>query len=237
MEDLSQKSPEELVELTNSTEDKDTLRAVAELLGLTYSGNTGVEKLKEKIFEEIGHPISPPDADDPVLTALNQGPATTAPTTAATAKSVTEMSKSVQAQLDPRDPKYTEIEKRAIVRAKAMRLHRVRITNLDPQDSAVSGAIITVFNKYTGKVSKYIPFGDENEMGYHVPEILLNELKSRTYVMRKEEKSRGGSFGVKRYRTTQVRKFAIEELPPLTKEELVNLANDQKARGAIDQHA
>jgi ATP-dependent Lon protease len=52
MEDLDpmNKSNAELAELTRSTEDKEVLRAVAEQVGVTFSGNTGTPKLKEKIL-------------------------------------------------------------------------------------------------------------------------------------------------------------------------------------------
>jgi hypothetical protein len=122
---------------------------------------------------------------------------------------------------------------RQVVRAKALRLHRVKITNLDPSDSQLNGAIITAVNKFTGKVAKYIPFGDEEAPnGYHVPEILLNQLKNTKFPMRREIK--GGAFGVKRYKTTMINKFNIETLPPLTEKEIEELANHQRASHAID---
>jgi hypothetical protein len=158
---------------------------------------------------------------------------------AAEPKGVLDLPRTAQAMLDPSTPGLSEVEKRAIVRAKAMRLHRVRVHNLDPNDAAVPGAIKTVYNKYTGKVSKYIPFGEENEHGYHIPEILMNSLREEKYTMRKEVKQRGqvSSFGVKQYKTVLMPKFNIEILPDLSAEEIHGLAQDQKARGAIDTAA
>lgn len=250
MDDVTKKTPEELLALVESTEDKEVLRFVANELEVSFSGNTGVGTLKEKLIpillEKVeNQPVNDDDENededqpDPVLmaalSAKQSEPKTDAPKGK---KSVLDLPRTAQAQLNPSAPGLTEVEKRAIVRAKAMRLHRVRVHNLDPQDSAVPGAIKTVYNKYCGKVSKYIPYGEENEYGYHIPEILLNALREEKYTMRKEVKQRGqvSSFGVKQYKTVLMPKFNIEVLPPLTKEEIAGLAQDQKARGAIDAH-
>lgn len=239
MEDFQNKTPTELLEIVENTDDKDVLRFIANELEVSFSGNTGNATLKEKlipILEAKANPEPETDKDDPIMQALaNKPPAEPVKTEP---KKVLDLPRTAQALLDPHTPGLSEVEKRAIVRAKAMRLHRVRIHNLDPADSAIPGAIKTVFNKYVGKVSKYIPFGEENETGYHVPEILLNSLKEEKYTMRKEVKQRGqvSSFGVKTYRTVLMPKFNIEYLPDLTAEEIYGLAQDQKARGAIDQH-
>jgi len=238
MDDLENKSIAELVTLTKETGDKELLRQVATMSGVKFSGNTSVETLQKNILEELddGPEDDDIDKDDPVMLALKakQSEPKEAPQPSKKKKNIMDLPRTALAELNPRDPKLTEVERRAIVRSKAMRLHRVRIANLDPNDAAVPGAIKTVYNKYTGKVSKYIPYGQENEVGYHVPEILLNALKGETYNMRKEIKQKGSSFGVKQYRTVQMKKFSIEYLPELTEQELVSLGNDQKARGALD---
>lgn len=237
--DLMNKSKAELVKLTRSTEDKEVLRAVAEQVGAKFSGNSGVGKLKENILSELvldENPDQEPEVDenDPIVQALREKQVAPPKPKEPKKKDILSLSRTAQAKLDPRTPGLSEVEKRAIVRAKAMRMHRVRISNLDPNDASVPGAIKTVYNKYTGKISKYIPFGEENEVGYHVPEILLNSILSETYNMRKEIKQKGSSFGVKQYRTVQMKKFAVEYLPDLTKQELYALGQDQKARGALD---
>ena len=242
MDDISNKTPQELLDLVEGTEDKEVLRFIANELEVAFSGNTGVGTLKEKLIpillEKIeSTPVDEDDevVDDPVLAALAAKPKEkTEPKTEKV--SVLDLPRSAQALLNPNAPGLTEVEKRAIVRAKAMRLHRVRVHNLDPNDSALPGAIKTVYNKYCGKVSKFIPFGEENEVGYHIPEILLNSLREEKYTMRKEVKQRGqvSSFGVKQYKTVLMPKFNIEILPPLDDSEIKALAQDQKARGAID---
>ena len=208
-------------------------------MDVPFSGNTGNGTLKEKlipILEAKANPEPEVDKDDPIMQALANKPVAKAVKTEP--KKVLDLPRTAQAMLDPHTPGLSEVEKRAIVRAKAMRLHRVRVHNLDPADSAIPGAIKTVYNKYAGKVAKFIPYGEENETGYHIPEILLNSLKEERYTMRKEVKQRGqvSSFGVKQYKTVLMPKYNIEFLPDLNANEIRGLAQDQKARGAIDQH-
>lgn len=239
--DLQTKTPEELVALVQASEDKETLREVATHVGASFSGNSGIPKLKKNILAEIildevsdqvveDKNLSAPDPD--LMAALNRHQQEKK---APGRKSSTKLPDlATLLTMNEREEGIDEPLRRAIVRAKALRLIRCRVTNLDPQDAAVPAMLLTAYNQYTGKVSKLIPFGEENEVGYHIPKILVDELKSRTFNMRKEKKRIGSSFGVKEYTTIQVRKFNIEELPPLTQDEIDNLANDQKARGAID---
>lgn len=239
MDDISNKTPAELLEIVENTDDKEVLRFIANEMEVSFSGNTGVGTLKEKlipVLEAKANPEPEVDKDDPIMQALANKPVEEPVKTEP--KKVLDLPRTAQALLNPNTPGLSEVEKRAIVRAKAMRLHRVRVHNLDPNDSALPGAIKTVYNKYTGKVSKYIPFGEENELGWHIPEVLLNSLREEKYTMRKEVKQRGqvSSFGVKQYKTVLMPKFNIEILPPMTKEEIAGLAQDQKARGAIDTH-
>lgn len=237
--DFTKLTPEEISELVRDSEDKDTLRAVADFVGVTYSGNTGVDKLKTNIFAELvldEVPDTEGDVNDPVLQALAAASETVSleAVDQTTEKPVGEYTMDELYEMDP-NKTNNEFLKRRIVKAKATRLIRVRITNLDPGDADVPGAIITAYNKYCGKISKYIPFGEENEFGYHVPEILLKEMRRRKFALRKEVKKKGSVFGVKEYKTSLVPKFSIEVLPPLTQEEMKALASDQAARGLKKQ--
>lgn len=234
--DFAGKSYDDLLNLATMSEDKDALRSMATHCGITFSGNTGVDTLREKLIQYLSDKIEEelnkePDLDpnDPITKALKEQGSKPQVRKSAIPP-VNEL-----LQMNPRNPKYPEALKRAIVRAKAMKLIRCRVNNLDPADAQVPGAIITCYNKYTGKISKYVPFGEENELGYHLPQIIFDELQSRQFPMRKEIKTKGSSFGVKQYKTTMQKKFSLEVLPALTKDDLDNLANDQKARGAIDQ--
>lgn len=245
--ELKDLTPEQLVELTNRTSDKDVLRNVATHVGVTFSGNTGVAKLKEKLLEAIEIPDEDEDEDplpdempkDPISQALaNQIKAEQhSDEDVHVAQEKMTYSHAELMEMDPAQVKDPKLRRQA-VRAQALRLRRVRITNLDPDDAAVPGAIITVYSRYTGKVSKLIPFDEEvYKNGYHIPQILLDDLSTRTYNVRKEVSRRGSNFGVKEYKNTTAKKFMIEYLPDLTEAQIAKLAQDQAARGAIDRQA
>jgi len=241
--DLQELTKPQLAELVQKTEDKDALREIANFVGAGYSGNTGVAKLKENILAEVIIDEVPdePEVDedlnlnDPVAQALiAQNKEETDPDEDVHVKverikySNEEMMEMDAAQV--KDPKL----RKAVIRAQALRMRRVRITNNDPSDAAVPGAIISVVSKYTGKVAKFIPFDEEVYVnGYHVPQIILDDLNSRTYNVRKDKKS--GKFGVKERVTVRQKKFFIETLPDLTPTQLKALAQEQTARGAIDR--
>lgn len=140
-------------------------------------------------------------------------------------------------QMDPSTIEDIPLRRR-VVRAQQLYLVRCRVRNMDPADSHLEGAFFTAYNKYTGKVTKFVPFGEANEAGWHVPKIILDHLEERTYNMRKEVRTRGQAsiFGIKTYKTVKMKKFAIEYLEPLTQEELDQLAKQQAASHAIDRN-
>ena len=211
--------------------DIETLRIRATDLGIKFSGNTGASTLAKKI-EKHTAPLSSLEAEakatSDILGANEPLPELTPAPKVKAPPSLAELQVMDLRTVNPKNQPLI----RQIVRAKALILRRVSIVNLDPADAELSGAVITVMNKYTGKVSKFIPFGEGSANGYHIPQILLNHLLSQKFVMRKQNK--GGSFGVKTYKTTMVPKFNITILPDLTPEELKSLANRQTASQAID---
>jgi len=239
---ISKLVPAEAIEAVTAMETVEQLREAATSINVTFSGNSGEPTLRKKILEVLSSDLNELEMENTSMETSNEVPdfgdngeevtkeeiqLGSVPPTVRSGPTMEEI-----LEMDPNtidDPQLL----RQVVRAKALRLHRVRITNLDPSDAQLNGAIITAVNKFTGKVAKYIPFGDdEAPNGYHVPEILLNQLKNQKFPLRKEIK--GGSFGVKKYKTTMINKFAIEELPPLTKKELAELAAHQRASHAID---
>lgn len=201
------------------------LRDIAVDLEIKFSGNTGIETLRTKIIKYLE---DVPDVE--VKSSIDFGGSDEEIEIAKpTAPKAIPVSKLID--MDPTLEKNPNV-RRQIIRAQALRMVRVKITNLDPADSVLSGAILSVQSKYTGKVSKYIPFGEESENGYHVQKILVDHLKTQKFVLRKEVK--GGRFGVKTYKTTLVPKFLIEELEPLSKQGLKELAAHQRASQSID---
>ncbi len=241
--DISNLSNAEILTMSQ-TDDKETLRYLCNELEQSFSGNSGVDSLKSKIAEAL-ESREEPEKKDPTQEALNKMILEKEEEEAAALKELEEAIQKPETaekidnayllSLKPHEIKDVQLRRRAI-RAQALRLVRVRITNLDPADSAVPGAIVTCYSKYTGKVGKYIPFdADYYANGYHVPQIILDDLRTRQFTLRKEVKKRGSHFGVKEYKSVPTRKFSIEELPPLSAQEIRSLAETQAATGAISR--
>lgn len=116
--------------------------------------------------------------------------------------------------------------------AEQMAMTRVRITCMNPQKKDLQGEIYTVANEFIGNVRKFIPYGEASEGGYHIPKCLLTMLQEKKFLQITTVKDK--RTGTTRPVTKEVREFAIEILPPLTKEELRELAVAQIAAGSID---
>lgn len=178
-----------------------SLKAKADTLGINYPNNIGVDALRAKINEKL----NPPSKD--------------------------KKEEAVDPALDQETLPLNEVTDMAVLRRRMyeenMALVRVRISNLNPAKKDIPGEFITVHNKYLGTVKKYIPFGEATDNGYHVPRILLEAMKARKFLSMKTKRDRhtGNDLPV----TQWVKEFAIEELPPLTKEELEQLARQQAA--------
>ena len=140
----------------------------------------------------------------------------------------------INAVLSPEKPATSvnaEDAERTRVRNDALKLIRCQIVNLNPNKKAWEGEIITVWNKYTGTVRKFVPFGEKTVEGYHVPQIIYNVLKERKYLSISTKRDpKTGELTVK---TQWVPEFSLTVLPQLTKEQLAELAAAQKASGSI----
>ena len=124
--------------------------------------------------------------------------------------------------------KETESQMRQRIRLEQTRLIRVRIQNLDPKKKDLPGEIITVANEYMGTIRKFVPFGEATDNGYHIPYCIYEFLKNRKFLnIRVSNKG-------KKIEQAWVREFAIEELPPLTQEDLDKLAAAQTAAGSTN---
>lgn len=178
-----------------------TLKERAISMGIGFSNNIGVDALKTKINDHLnGTKTAAQDEAPKVDEPLNQY-----------------------------DLPLNEVTDPAILRERMykenMYLVRCRITNLNPLKKDVTGEWVTVHNKFLGTVRKLIPFGESTDNGYHIPKILLEVLKERKFLSMKRK--RGNENGTPEQQW--VKEFAIEELPPLTKEELEQLARQQAA--------
>jgi len=163
----------------------DSLKQIANNMGITYSGNIGVDTLKKKIEE---------------------------------AKSKTVASSSMA---DPVNIRHTD------VRNESTKLVRVRVASMNPADRAHKGILISVSNAAVGTLKKFVPFN----VDYHIPKIMYNVMKSKKHRVTKVEAT---SSGKKVSRNTFIPSYSIEVLPQLNEQELADLADDQRKRGAID---
>ena len=112
--------------------------------------------------------------------------------------------------------------KKLRLKREALKLVRVRITCMNPAKKEWEGEIFTVANNAVGTVKRYVPFNTED--GWHVEHILLEQLRQRQCQIFVTEKD---SRGNKVRKGKLIREFAIEVLPPLTEEELAELAQRQ----------
>ena len=125
--------------------------------------------------------------------------------------------------------KESENAKRLRMKKEAMKLVRVRVTCMNPYKNELEGDLFTAGNSVVGTVSRYIPFNAED--GWHIEQILYDQLKNRVFQSFYTTKD---SRGNKVRKGKLVKEYAIEVLPPLTKEELAELAVRQAATKAID---
>lgn len=108
------------------------------------------------------------------------------------------------------------------IRNQASKLVRVRIACMNPNKKEWEGEIFTVQNDFF-TFKKYVPFN----VDWHIPQMMLNMIKERKHQIFRDRKDQFG-----RIITTGhlVPEFTIEELPPLTQEELKDLALMQAKR-------
>lgn len=184
------------------------LKSRADLMGITYSNNISYETLKERIDTKMAgeQAATVQDANDVIDGATKQ------------------ISRALGEDLENLSPNER-------LRREQLALVRCRITNLDPRKKDLPGEIFTVANRVLGTIRKFIPYGEQTENGYHIPRILYNELNARKFnhiAVKKDPRTKTEVPTSK-----WVKEFALEILPPLTEEELQQLATAQIAAGSV----
>lgn len=222
---VSEMSPED-----KAAAEKKALRERAKMMGLNPSPNASAETLRAQIQAKI-------DGDTPAAPAPVVAEATVQDTAnpANPLDPLSNVEASVQGNsggTGEAAPAVKPRSARAIALADAMRLIRVKITNLDPKKKDLPGEIFTVANGIIGTVRKFIPYGDATENGYHLPYVIYRQLDKRKFqhIITKRDPRTGENTVQERW----VKEFSLEVLPPLTQEELDKLAHAQLAAGSID---
>jgi len=176
------------------------LKERARSMGLQISPKIGLETLRKKISDHLNDvPPTPEGATtDPVAPAVN------------------------------RSPGYLKAQRRKKLIEENMRLIRIRVTNLNPDKLDIPGEFFTFSNKYLGVVTKYVPFGEMTDEGYHVPVCIYEMMKERRFLQKKSKVDPKNPANVT-LETRWVNEFAMEVLPQLTETELKRLALQQAA--------
>ena len=155
------------------------LKERADLMGVTYSNNIGIETLRKRVEDAMaGNPAVPePEGADPVPSVAELSSALSNEVVATTS-----VSQSAVNPLAQEGSATKPVSLREHMRMTQMKLIRVRIQNLDPKKANLPGEIFTVANEYLGDVKKFIPFGEVTDNGYHIPYCLYKLLKSRKFL-------------------------------------------------------
>lgn len=185
------------------------LKQRAQMMGVGFSNNIGLETLKERIAAKIAE-------NEAKANPQNQMP------------KVNPLADAGEVEQPTNTGKKKTLRQWAMERD--MRLIRLRITNLDPKKKDLPGEILTVANEYLGTVSKYVPFGEPTDNGYHVPYCIYKFMKSRKFLSIRTftDKNNGNQVKVEQRWANE---FALEILDPLTPEELKKLGAAQAAAG------
>jgi len=116
-------------ETTLTQDELASLKARADMLGVTYHPSIGLEKLREKVAE-----------------ALAKEPASKEPDAKKAPEPV------VEAEVE------TLGQRRRRLKLEALALVRIRVTCMNPAKKEWEGEIFTVGNSAVGSVTKYVPF-------------------------------------------------------------------------------
>ncbi len=123
----------------------------------------------------------------------------------------------------------TLAQKRQQKKREQSRLIRVIIHCNNDDKKEWNGDTIKVCNKLVGSITRYIDFDNDN--GIHIPQIMLNVLNEKLCQKFRNVVQKSGETVKMPFMTKE---YTIEVLPPLNAKELKDLADDQRARGAID---
>lgn len=200
------------------------LKSRARMMGIEFSNNIKIDTLRARIDAKLDGVEDPAAADEVAADAASGlNPLAMGAASISTLPGAPAVAEGVVA------PKMTFREE---IIAENTRLVRVRITNLDPKKKDLPGEVITVANEYMGTISKYVPFGEVTDDGYHIPYCIFMMLDARKFLDIRT--SRDPKTGSPKVTTRWAREFSIDLLDPLTQEQLDQLAQAQLAAGSIE---
>lgn len=139
----------------------------------------------------------------------------------------------VNTALSKETPESKRAAVRKAIRDEELKLVRIRLSVMNPAKKTWRGEIFTFANAEVGTVKKFVPFDPKfYTNGYHVPNCIYKMLRDKKFLNIYTKES-GSKITVQK---DLVNEFSISVLPPLTKEELLELANAQAAGNRIDEN-
>lgn len=193
--------------------DIEDVKEIATSLGLTYSPNIGKKTLVDR-----------------VLASYSKSTEESVPSKPKKKKKETiqdilgKSEKDIKAFLNDPPEWATRSDIRKANRHVYMKLRRIILKPVAPAYQDMSMAYVSVENEFI-EASRYVPFN----VPWHVEEVLYQELKQKKAVSVKAKGTRE--------RQTQeyfdIPAFSVEDLDPLTKEEVKALGKEQEASGRI----
>lgn len=121
----------------------------------------------------------------------------------------------------------SKVDKIKALEDEALKLIRVIITPNDVTKREFQSELFQTGNSVLGTISRAVPFGVE----WHVEHILLQSIQERQmHIMIKRKNPKGDEY----YESKLVPAYTVQVLPPLTKEELEELARNQVARSSVE---
>lgn len=178
------------------------LKQRADIMGIKYHPNIKLDSLKAKVKAKMdGESVDYADEEAETINTSN---------TVMQLNTFTPMMKETPAQ---------RLAKR---KQEALKLVRIRVACMNPVKANMKGEIFCVGNAELGMLKKYVPFNAEQ--GWHVPNLILQELKNKKFVSHYETTDHKKR---KIMKTKLIPEYSIEILDPLTPEELKELAQRQ----------
>lgn len=177
----------------------ESLKAKADKLGIKYKSNISETALAKKIDSVLSDESTAKDESD-------------------------EVDESEQDDEEEEEaPKPKKLDK-ASERKRSQKLVRVIVRPLDPRRTQLDGELVMTGNSAIGTTGKFVPFNVE--AGFHIPEIIYNTLKDRTFTEFYTVEDKDGNEHTK---SRQKKAFIIEVLDPLTEDEIQEIKIRQQA--------
>lgn len=179
------------------------LKERATAMGVSFSNNISVEKLKEKIEAHLRGEAESLAAEHD----KTEGPAA--------------------------EVKLTHGELCAAAQKEHTPLVRIRLSTNDPARRNLPGEVVTIANEYLGSITRFVPIGEATNEGWHVEKVIADHLASLTYLHKENTTKVVRGVEIPTVKTSWQPAFNVTILPKLTREELAALAQRQTAANLI----